>query len=430
MKFPTQSSRSGSVLVIAVIFCGLIGVILVAYLSMISGQNKFSHRSQVWNQCIPLCEAGIEEAMSHLNHSSTMDNFAINGWVLSGGAYRKERTLNGGQVRMAINTDYPPVITVQGYLLSPIQTNYLLRSVRVKTKINQRFPQAMLAKGIVDFSGSNPRVDSYNSTNFLESTFGQYDPLKFTDRATVATVSRDPGDFLLGNSTIFGRVGTGPGGDLNIGSGGNVGSTLWNINPLNDGKVQPGYYTDDVNVYIPDPQIPTGFGPAVIPGSGSVGGTNYTYVLANGDYHLNELKLSSSDTVLVTGQARIVVDGVTSLSGSAAIVIGTGASVEWYSRGQVDLAGNGVVNGSGQPKNFMLTGLGTCTAVSYSGSSRFVGTIYAPRADVKLSGNADACGALVGNTIKLVGNMNFHYDESLKGNPREGRFLAASWEEI
>src|SRR5688500_8837791 len=104
MNIMRNKSESVGILVATVIFCALVSVVLVAYLSMISSQRKLSFRSQVWNQCIPLCEAGIEEALAHLNYSGTYNNFAINGWVLSGGAYRKERPLNGGRLRMAIST--------------------------------------------------------------------------------------------------------------------------------------------------------------------------------------------------------------------------------------------------------------------------------------------------------------------------------------
>src|SRR6185436_9834858 len=105
-------AKTGSILVTTILFCSLIGVVLVAYLSMVGSQRKAVFRSQIWNECIPMCEAGIEEAMSHLNHNATVNNFAINGWVLSNGAYRKERSLNGGKVKMAIGTDFPPTITV------------------------------------------------------------------------------------------------------------------------------------------------------------------------------------------------------------------------------------------------------------------------------------------------------------------------------
>ncbi|HKQ38803.1 MAG TPA: hypothetical protein VJ063_12050, partial [Verrucomicrobiae bacterium] len=91
--------QRGGILVTTIIFCALVGLVLVAYLSMLKSQHKFTYRSQVWNDCVPLCEAGIEEALAHMNYSGTSTNFGINGWVLSANAYRKEIKLNDGTVR-------------------------------------------------------------------------------------------------------------------------------------------------------------------------------------------------------------------------------------------------------------------------------------------------------------------------------------------
>ena len=424
-----RQGKQGSVLVITVVFCGLVGVILVAYLSMVSSQHKFSHRSQVWNDCIPLCEAGIEEAMSHLNFSGTTSNFAVNGWQLAHGAYRKERTLNGGRLQMAISTENPPVITVRGSLLAPLQSNYIARVLEAQTKINKRFAHGILAKGKITLSGNAARVDSFNATNALQSTGGQYDPLKATDRAIVATTSQSPGNFDIGNVSIYGYAATGVGGNILTGPNGNVGSTLWNDNPLNNGRVEPSHYADDANMYIPDAALPTHFAATAPEQNVTVNGTNYTYVFRDGDYRVNTINLSSSDKILIAGNARVHVTGDTSVSGQAFMLIDNNASVEWYSSGNMSLSGGGVINAPGLAKNFSVFGLPSCTAIDYSGGSKFIGTIYAPQADVKLVGNNDSSGAFVGKTVNISGGMNFHYDESLQAGPAS-RYLISFWREL
>ena len=430
MKIRCQHCVHGTVLVVTVIVCGLVGVVLAAYLAMISSHNTFTHRSEVWNECIPLCEAGVEEAFAHLNYSGTTSNFAINGWTFASGAYLKNRTLNDGYCEMVISSDNPPVITVNGFLRTPLQSGHLTRSVRVQTKINQRFPNALLAKGAINLSGNVARVDSFNSTNALESTFGQYDPLKATDRASVATVSRDPGNLSIGNVDIYGRAGTGPGGNITIDANGNVGSALWNLDPLYDGQVQPGYYSDDVNIYIPDAVLPSDFASVFMPVSGTVNGTNYDYVLGDGDYRISQINMSANQKMIVTGKARLHVEGQTATSGQALILIANGGSIEWYAGDSVSLAGGGVVNGTGFAKNFSVIGLNTCGSIYYAGNSAFIGTIYAPHALVTMTGTSDASAAVIADRINISGGMSFHYDESLKGDPRQGRFLAASWKEL
>jgi hypothetical protein len=421
--------ESGGVLVVTILICVLVGVMLAAYLAMVSSQHKFSQRSQVWNSCIPLCEAGIEEAMAHINHINTTSNFGINGWAFSSNAFRKDRPLNLGMARIAIDTSMPPVITVVGSLQAPVTATRLSRTVRVKTKINQRFPNGILSKGALVLNGT-ARVDSFNSTNVLESTNGMYSLALATDHASIVTTSKTPGMLDVGNASVYGSTGTGPGGNVLIGPNGNVGSTTFNNDPANDGKVESGHYANDVNVYIPDATLPAGFVPFV-PTAGIVNGTNYTYVLGNGDWRLVSVNLGAGQKIIVTGKARILVMTTTQITASDAFIyIANGGSVEWYAAGNVSMSGGGLVNYPGFAKNFSLFGLNNCTSVSYSGSAGFCGTIYAPRAAIDITGNADVIGAFVGNTFKITGTANVHYDEALKGDPREGRFLAASWQEL
>lgn len=419
----------GSVLVITVVFCALVGAILVAYLSMVTSQHKFSHRSQAWNDCIPMCEAGIEEAMAHLNYSGTTSNFAINGWRLDNGAYHKQRTLNAGRIEIAISNVNPPIIFARGSLQAPLQSNYISRTVHAQTKINKRFAHGVLAKGKVTLAGNAARVDSFNSTNTAESTGGQYDPTKATDNAIVATTAKTPGNFDIGNVQIYGYAATGVGGNIITGPNGNVGSAAWNDNPTYNGRVEPGHYANDANMYIADVALPTFFAPLPPLQNVTVNGTNYAYVFASGDYRVNLINISSSDKILVTGNARVFVETTTSVSGQAFILIADGASVEWYSGGNISLAGGGVVNSPGLAKNFSVYGLPTCTSISYSGGSKFVGTIYAPQAAITMTGNNDSCGAFVGASVNISGGMSLHYDESLQAGPAS-RYLISFWKEI
>jgi hypothetical protein len=409
-------------LVITIVICALVGLMLAAYLSMVSSQFSFTQRSQIWNNCIPLCEAGVEEALAHLNHKSTGSNFAVNGWWEERGIYHKNRDLNGGSSMMRIDKTYPPIITVVGKLPGPLGQGQVSRVVRVRTRLNQRFPAAILARGGIDMGGG-ARVDSFNSTNDLESTNGRYDPAEATDHAVIATVSKTPGDLNLGNADIYGSVATGPGGTVTLRPNGYVGTEDYVNNPANGGTVEAGHYTDDANMQIPDGELPDPFGAFTPPR-----GTGYEYVLGNADYVINSINLTGSKKILVNGKARIHVRGTTGVGGQAEIIIAPGASVEWYAGGDVTLAGGGVVN-QGYAKNFSIIGLNTCRNVKYSGGAEFTGTIYAPHAAINLVGNSEAFGAFVGASFKITGTMDLHYDEALREVPNRGRFLADSWEE-
>jgi hypothetical protein len=427
MRFHNTEVERAGILVVVIVMCGIIGATLIAYLGMVSSQERFVHRSAVWNSCIVLCESGVEEALAHINHLNTASNLAINGWTESSGAFHKPRHLNGGRCEIMISTSYPPIITASAKLPAPMNAGEVVRSVRVATKVGRVFPYAILSKSRVALGGSG-RVDSFNSTNILESTNGQYSVALATDRATVASLTRNATDFSVGNVDIFGFVATGPGASVYVGPNGVVGSTNFALNPLNSGKIEAGHIRNDFNVYVPDGALPPDFSPlpiALLP----LPGTN-TYVAANGDYSAGNISMGSGEVFLITGRARILVTGKVNLTGDAAIILTTNATVEWYQRGDtVNMGGRGVVNGRGFAKDFQLIGLRTCTSISYGGSFQFIGTVYAPSATVTLEGSADAYGALVGNSIELKGGMGLHYDESLN-SPQKIRFIASSWKEV
>ena len=424
----TRPSERGGILVTAIIFCALVGLVLVAYLSMLRSQHKFTFRSQVWNDCVPLCEAGIEEALAHVNYSGTIGtNFGLNGWLYSANAYRKELSLNGGTVKVAISNDMPPTIFVNGSLKAPLSSANLTRVIRVGTRLNQRFAYAVLSRGNITCNSSGARVDSYDSSNPLKSTLGQYDPLKAGDQATLATTAKMPNSIDIGNLKLYGYAGTGPGGTVGINNG-NVGSTLFNNNPLNSGKIEGGHSANDVNVYIPDPTLPTMFASGTAPAGGVIGGTNYAYILPAGDWTLSSLNLGTGQRMIVTGNARLLVNGSTSINGSADIDVAPGGNLEFYTTGNADIKGN--VNNPGAPKDFNMIGLKGCTSISYSGGASYVGTVNAPQADVIITGGSALYGAIIAKTAKVGGGLSFHYDEALKGNPREARFLVTSYQEL
>jgi len=428
MRFHNTEVERAGILVVVIVMCGIIGATLIAYLGMVSSQERFVHRSAVWNSCIVLCESGVEEALAHINHINTVSNkFDVNGWSYSSGAFHKPRHLNGGRCEIMISTSYPPVITASARLPAPMNAGEVARSVRVGTEVGRVFPYAVLSKSKVTLGG-NGRVDSFNSTNRFESTNGQYSAALATDRATVASLTRNATDFSVGNVDIFGYVATGPGANPVVGPNGVVGSTNFALNPSNGGRIEAGHWRNDFNVYIPDAALPPNFSlvpTLLVP----LPGTN-TYVAGNGDYSVGNITMGNGQVFLITGRARIHVTGKVNLTGDAAIVLTTNAIVEWYQAGDtVNMGGRGLVNGRGFAKDFQLVGLRTCTSISYGGSIQFVGAVYAPSATVTLEGSADAYGALVGYAIELKGDMGLHYDEALNA-PQKIRFIASSWQEV
>ncbi len=164
-------AQAGSTLVATVIISALIGTVLCSYLALIANRNQAAMRALAWNSAMPVLEAGIEEALTHLNRDSS--NPATNYWTadqVNGQAvYWKYRRLPDGSYFYVTNlnvTSPSPIIQSAGYVRSPLSDNqYISRVVQVTaTNPPTLFGRAIAANGTVKLSGGS-QVDGYNSTN-------------------------------------------------------------------------------------------------------------------------------------------------------------------------------------------------------------------------------------------------------------------------
>lgn len=441
MKFAFENRR-GSVLTLILVVIILIGITLGSYLKLVSNQNQAIVRSQLWNAAIPLAEAGIEEAMAHLNKNLTNRN--TDGWTAEGTNVVRERMVGKDKYRVMISKDSdPPVIVSEGFVWMAHKSKFIenARKVRVTTTNDGLFSKAMVAKGTIDLSGNNITSNSFDSSDPKYSTGGMYDPTKTKDNGDIATNSSLTNSLNVGNADIWGKVSTGPGGSIDIGASGAVGDKAWHA--LKKNGIKDGWSSDDMNVQFPDVKAPfnAGFSPA----GGKVNDTNYTYVLSDGNYELSELKISGDEKIIVTGKANLLVKGNVDMTGKSMIYVAPGASLQMFVAGSsAKLGGNGVANPGGKAENFGYWGLTSNTQVSMSGNGGFVGTIYAPHASLVLGGGgndkekdddeggmlaADFVGSSVTASVKMNGHFNFHYDEALaKFGPRRG-YTITSWGE-
>ena len=158
--------------------------------------------------------------------------------------------------------------------------------------------------------------------------------------------------------------------------------------------------------------------------------SNYKLPSVNGSIYV-----SKPNTVLyVTGNVSIGTGG----GGNAPpqIYIAPGASLTLYVAGSTtSISGQGIVNATGEAKNFQYYGLPTNTSIDITGNGAFYGTIYAPQADLNLKGSGnssyeDFTGSSITKTTKMTGNFKFHYDESLIYLSTIGGYDAISWDEL
>ena len=119
MKIQTRPQTQGSVLLVSLLTASVIGVALGSYLTLTANQHQSVYRSMTWNEGIPVAEAGVEEALTHIYYYG-VTNFAANNWTWgTDGRYHKQRFVGatGAYYDVCIQPVDPPVIFSTAYVL-------------------------------------------------------------------------------------------------------------------------------------------------------------------------------------------------------------------------------------------------------------------------------------------------------------------------
>src|SRR6187549_3411783 len=98
----SPSPLQGHVLLSVLVVTGVLAFVAVAYLRMTFSQNSFTVRSQVWNNCLPIVEAGIEDALGQLS-TFTNYNFEASGWTGTSKLFSKTAEMGEGYYSVTVN---------------------------------------------------------------------------------------------------------------------------------------------------------------------------------------------------------------------------------------------------------------------------------------------------------------------------------------
>jgi hypothetical protein len=266
MRF-SYKGEAGSALLITLIITAIIGTTLASYLKLSEYQNRSVVHSQYWNGGIPVAEAGIEEALAHLN-SVGDGNRATNGWIFTNNQYFLKRSLDAGKYEVWIANDGQPEINSIGYVQEPLTGKDIQRTVKVTTTKAGSLMKGIIARDNIVMNGGGVRIDSFDSADPAYNTNGRYDGAKAKDGGFAGAVT---GSINTGNGGIWGYAATGPNGSVV----GNVGDFAWHAS---GGGVQPGHYRKDLNVSFPPVKPPFTSGGLNVPGPVPVTVTNFSYL--------------------------------------------------------------------------------------------------------------------------------------------------------
>jgi hypothetical protein len=440
------------VLLVTLLTAWVIGISLVSYLTLVANQSRSSFRSLTWNTCVPVMEAGVEEALTQI-HYAGLTNLLANQWTLGiDGLYHKKRYIgaDGSYYEVTIQPVDPPVIVSSGYAAAPAYTGKPLggssafgmilgavsgaisppaptmvnRMARVSTK-KRSSAGGLTAKGTIQFEGGG-YLDSFDSSDSNYSTNGIYDPARRKDKAMALTNSKASGAIKLASSTIYGSATTGPGGSVLI-AGGTIGDAAW---VASQSGAQAAHVENDANVQFQDVSAPFIFASGLTPIDGQIGATNYSFVVDGAiqqNYNLPSANIDSTHPMIVMGNATLYIDGNLSVSGGGYIYLEPGASLKLYVGGLADIGGIGIITGTARAKDLSLYGLNTCNSISYTGTSPFIGTVYAPSASFTFGGVSGGFGAFSASSITISSGSHLAFDESLNA---AGEYVMASWNEL
>ncbi len=426
-----KASEKAAALIAALIFTLLATGLFATYLALINYENNSVTRSQSWNCALAYAEAGIDEGLAQANSGS---GFAANDWGSSSANGVRTygpvtRNLNGGSYTASIViTNNVICVYSTGTAAIPNSDNTVSRTVKVVVANLGLIPVAFAAVNGINFNGYGIATDSYNSYNTNLSTGGLYDPNKTSTNGNVASVM---GGIDIGNHIIVGSLYLGPNATYNSSVGQVQGTIYYDYNVQFPDATLPA--TDSNGNSINWDPVPT---TVVLNSNGKIASVTHQ-ITTDGYYLINDVSYPSATIEVATGvkaafnvtsttfsPTSVLIHGGTTNSGTAKIYLNGPASIS--------IAGNTAIDSSNRPENLWYYGLPSLTSASFSGTSTFVGVLYAPEAGLTLNGgggNIGVVGSTVAGRITMNGHYDFHYDESLGTNGSRG-LIPVSWQEL
>jgi hypothetical protein len=335
--------------------------------------------------------------------------------------------------------------------------------VEVTLRKTSKFANGLVAKNSITFQGNNASVDSWNSEKNPDGT-ARTPPVSYSstyrnDMGSVGSIAIASDAVLVKNADIWGYVSNNSGSDTHPPEEfvGTTGSILGDDSPSGT-NVDPNRtsttFSATLDAVTAPPEVLANLGNInydglVLPRAGDTvpNGTGdyagyYVYEAVKIDLDAEKLTINGKVVIKLTaGGTNFSITG-----GDGEVAIAANGYLALYTGGDVAIAGRGVSNGIdgsdtdllvdelselNQPKQFQLFGTATTSqTINYAGSGLFSGVVYAPAAQISIVGNGAICGSVVGDSINLSGNAQFHYDESLADMGADSPFRISKWKEL
>ena len=447
---PLRSERA-AVLIIALLLAAVVAISLTSYLQLSTGALNLANRTFHSTSGVNLAETGLEQAIWSFNRFTGGDTAVLDAWDRSGNnatrkwtgfTYQQGTT---GEVRIYVQdynaTAYTRPTVVAESIITPHGSPAITTFVEIVLKRRTLFAMGLVAQNGIQFSGNNATVDSWNSDpdNDPATPAIPYDSSVDHDLGSIGSIAVDSTINVM-NADIWGfaSVGSSSSDAIRVGPNGRIG-------PYGTaaGAMDPSRIATDFTADLEIPTAPTAT-PIVV---GAVSATTtfprggdtpaadgkYYYQISGIGLHNGTLDINGGDVVIITPTGY----GIDIGGGSGGLNITTGSSLAIYAGGDINVGGNGVMNGgttsatAQQAEKLQIWGTGAPgQSIKLAGNGVLSGVVYAPNAAVSINGNGDVLGSVVAGTINVTGNANFHYDEALANFGSDRPFGIVRWREL
>lgn len=436
-QFLPRTAR-GAVLVVALLITALIALALGSYLTLNLSTSRLARQAYQQSSSFHLAEAGAEEAVWSFNQANAKNDGAWNGWTTDrSAAWRKFSNFDfggntTGSVKVYVNNTSPagsekPTVVAMAVVESP-GAPATTRMVSVTLSRRSYFANGIVAKDTLRFNGTTTSVDSWNSDpdNDPATPAIPYSAAVRSDKGGIATTAVQSLSMLVNQATVWGYVATG-GAAPEVG----VQGSIRGANTAEGVQIDPARVSTDFVANLPNLSAP-------VDGTilATVGDTLGTAGEAT-KWRVGSIALNGSKTLTILGDVTLILTASTGsaldVTGNAAIIVPDGSSLTVWVESDLKIAGNGLGNANTRPGTARFFGTSTSAAgqtLQIAGNGTLKAVVYAPNADVKINGNGEVQGSLVGRTVTFNGNAAFHYDESLANEGTDTSYGISRWREL
>lgn len=391
--------QKGFILLLVLFALITFSIILLYYVNLFNREKALSQREK-WNYIAgKAAEAGVEDALYYIKQDMNWQT-GFNETKLSRSNAVYSMSFNKNQAAIPYSTnnsqgtvsligyggrEVPPgsihLVSMGNYAGSTVKDEAL---ISVSSSI---FNEAIFVDKNINLNGT-VTIDSFDSSQ------GSYAATHTNSGGNIGTNSAASGSVdLVGNVDIFGTVNAGPGAveTTTVSASGN--STYQGFNMFDPERALTPYTT------------------TVGTNLGSINASRGITYLEPGTY---TNITGRGQSVIQLKPGKYVITGNIDLSGGSILQLSTEpGKVEIYAMGNISIAGGGIVNTTLDPKRLIIYGGPETKEVVLSGGAQSYFGVYAPAAEIEIRGNSQLFGAIVGDSLKLNGTAQIHFDKSM-----------------